>query len=90
MIQEDIITALNDPEKVYPGNFDTPQRANALLFGLCQEAAEEIKTLRGKLDRLQRIEAAAIAVVKSFTNSIDYDSWDKALDKLEEILKEKK
>jgi hypothetical protein len=46
--------------------------------------------LKEELDRLQRIEAAAIAVVKSFTNSIDYDSWDKALDKLEEVLKEKK
>ena len=42
----DIVTILNDPEKVYPGNFDTPQRANAFLFGLCQEAAEEIKKLR--------------------------------------------
>jgi archaellum component FlaC len=37
---------------VYPGNFDTPQRANALLFGLCQEAAEEIKNLRGKIETL--------------------------------------
>jgi hypothetical protein len=42
----DIVTVLNDPEKVYPGNFDTPQRANAFLFGLCQEAEEEIKKLR--------------------------------------------
>jgi hypothetical protein len=48
----DIVTILNDPEKVYPGNFDTPQRANALLFGLCQEAAEEIKNLRGKIETL--------------------------------------
>jgi hypothetical protein len=48
----DIVTVLNDPEKVYPGNFDTPQRANALLFGLCQEAAEEIKTLRGKIETI--------------------------------------
>ena len=48
----DIVTVLNDPEKVYPGNFDTPQRANALLFGLCQEAAEEIKNLRGKIETL--------------------------------------
>jgi hypothetical protein len=48
----DIITVLNDPEKVYPGNFDTPQRANALLFGLCQEAAEEIKKLRGHIETL--------------------------------------
>ena len=48
----DIVTVLNDPEKVYPGNFDTPQRANALLFGLCQEAAEEIKKLRGEIETL--------------------------------------
>ena len=48
----DIVTVLNDPEKVYPGNFDTPQRANALLTGLCQEAAEEIKNLRGKIETL--------------------------------------
>jgi hypothetical protein len=49
-----------------------------------------VEEIQVELARLQRIEAAAIAVVKSFTNSIDYDSWDKALDKLEEILKEKK
>jgi hypothetical protein len=48
----DIVTILDDPEKVYPGNFDTPQRANALLTGLCQEAAEEIKNLRGKIETL--------------------------------------
>jgi hypothetical protein len=49
-----------------------------------------VEEIQVELARLQRIEAAAIAVVKSFTNSIDYDSWDKALDNLEEILKEKK
>jgi len=27
--------------------------------------------------------------MNSFSNSIDYDSWDKALDKLETVLKEK-
>jgi len=48
-----------------------------------------VEEIQVELKRLQRIEAAAIAVVKSFTNSIDYDSWDKALDKLEEVLKEK-
>jgi len=34
---------LNNPEEHYPGNFDTPQRANALLTGLCQDAANEIE-----------------------------------------------
>jgi hypothetical protein len=48
----DIVTVLNDPEKAYPDNFDTPKRANALLFGLCQEAAEEIKKLRANIETL--------------------------------------
>lgn len=33
----------------YPGNFDTPQRANALLTGLCQDAATEIERLNKAL-----------------------------------------
>lgn len=37
---------LNNPEEHYPGNFDTPQRANALLTGLCQDAAAEIERLK--------------------------------------------
>ena len=45
----DLIDILEDPEDAYPGNFDTPQRANALLFGLCQGAAEEIRKLRRAL-----------------------------------------
>ena len=39
--------------------------------------------------RLKQIEQAAQFVVKSFTNSIDYNTWDKALDALEAALKEK-
>ena len=39
--------------------------------------------------RLKKIEHAAQAVVKSFTNSIDYNTWDAALDALEAALKEK-
>jgi len=39
--------------------------------------------------RLKRVEQAAQAVVKSFSNSIDYNTWDEALDKLEAVLKEK-
>jgi len=42
-----------------------------------------------RMEHLERVESAARAVVNSFTNSIDYDSWDKALDKLEAVLKEK-
>ena len=39
--------------------------------------------------RLKKVEQAALAVVKAFTNSIDYNTWDDALDKLEAVLKEK-
>ena len=39
--------------------------------------------------RLKKIEQAALAVVKAFTNSIDYNTWDAALDSLEATLKEK-
>jgi hypothetical protein len=50
---------LNNPEEHYPGNFDTPQRANALLTGLCQDAATEIdrlnKALTWEQNRAERI-----------------------------------
>jgi hypothetical protein len=42
-----------------------------------------------RMEHLERVESAAQAVVKSFTNSIDYNTWDEALDKLEAVLKEK-
>lgn len=50
---------LNNPEEHYPGNFDTPERANALLTGLCQDAAIEIerlnKALHWEQNRSERI-----------------------------------
>lgn len=45
--------------------------------------------LETEVRRLKKIEQAAIAVVKSFSNSIDYNTWDAALDALEATLKEK-
>jgi hypothetical protein len=45
--------------------------------------------LESEVRRLKKVEQAAIAVVKSFSNSIDYNNWDKALDTLEAVLKEK-
>lgn len=49
----------------------------------------QIADLEAEVKRLKKIEQAALAVMKSFSNSIDYDSWDKALDALEVALKEK-
>ena len=45
--------------------------------------------LEAEARRLKKIEQAAQAVVKSFSNSIDYNTWDAALDSLEATLKEK-
>ena len=45
--------------------------------------------LETEVRRLKKIEQAAQAVVKSFSNSIDYNTWDAALDALEATLKEK-
>jgi hypothetical protein len=56
---------------------------------LIAELEREIKLMQARVARLERVESAARAVVDSFSNSIDYDSWDKALDKLEAVLKEK-
>jgi hypothetical protein len=49
----------------------------------------QVADLRQEVKRLVKIEQAALAVVKSFSNSIDYHTWDKALDTLEAVLKEK-
>ena len=48
-----------------------------------------IADLEAENRRLKKVEQAAQAVVKSFSNSIDYNTWDEALDKLEATLKEK-
>ena len=44
----DLVKVLNDPEDYYPGNFETPEKANAFLMCLCQEAADEIEKLKTK------------------------------------------
>ncbi len=48
-----------------------------------------IADLESEVKRLRKVESAAKAVMKSFSNGIDYDAWDKALDALEVVLKEK-
>ena len=49
----------------------------------------QIADLMSENTRLKKIEQAARAVMKAFGNSIDYNTWDKALDTLEAVLKEK-
>ena len=54
-----------------------------------REVDLNIADLEAENRRLRKIEQAAQTVVKSFSNSIDYNTWDKALDVLEAVLKEK-
>ena len=49
----------------------------------------QLANLMSENKRLKSIELAARAVLNAFSNGIDYDTWDKALDKLEAVLKEK-
>ena len=49
----------------------------------------QLADLQTENRRLKRVEQAALAVVKSFSNSIDYNTWDQAIDALEAALKEK-
>ncbi len=48
----ELIQRLNEPELYYPGNFDTPRRANALLSGLCQEAADALEAADKRIAEL--------------------------------------
>ena len=49
----------------------------------------QLADLMAENKRLKKIEQAAQLVVRSFTNSIDYNTWNAALDALEATLKEK-
>jgi hypothetical protein len=40
-------------------------------------------------DYLRLVEKLATELVKAFNSSLDYNAWDKALDALEAVLKEK-
>jgi hypothetical protein len=48
-----------------------------------------IADLEAEVKRLRRVESAAHLLMKAFSNQLDYDAWDKALDMLEATLKEK-
>ena len=68
---------LNNPEEHYPGNFDTPQRANALLTGLCQDAATELAQMQAEIERLKATLALYKMAEESRTSGLRLDDWDK-------------
>ena len=49
----------------------------------------QIADLEAEVKRLRKIESAVRLMMKTFGSSMDYDAWDKALDALEVVLKEK-
>jgi len=56
---------------------------------LAQKSLQRLNEIGVEVEKLRRIELAARNVVTAFSNSIDYDTWDKALDALEVALKER-
>jgi hypothetical protein len=49
----------------------------------------QIAEFLSEIKHLKKVEQAAMVVVKSFSNSIDYNTLDKSLDSLEAARKEK-
>jgi hypothetical protein len=73
---ERLTELLNNPEEHYPGNFDTPQRANALLTGLCQDAAKEIAKLQYEVDAIPAIKEerdALAAEVEQLNKALQWE-----------------
>ena len=56
---------------------------------LAQKSLQRLNEIGVEVEKLRRIELAARNLVNAFSNSIDYDTWDKALDALEVALKER-
>lgn len=56
---------------------------------MAEKSLQRLNEIGVEVDKLRRIELAARNVVTAFSNSIDYNTWDKALDALELALKER-
>jgi hypothetical protein len=84
----DLIKILNNPEEHYPGNFDTPQRANALLTGLCQDAANEIAKLQAEVLEQCRINGMSAEREDALRAELTRLKASIALDKMAENARE--
>jgi signal recognition particle subunit SEC65 len=85
---ERLTDLLNNPEEHYPGNFNTPQRANALLTGLCQDAANEIERLNAEVLEQCRIIAMSAEREDSLRAELTRLKASIALDKMAESARE--
>lgn len=56
---------------------------------MAEKSLQRLNEIGSEVEKLKRIEVAARNVVTAFSNSIDYHTWDKALDALELALKER-
>jgi hypothetical protein len=84
----DLTKILNNPEEHYPGNFDTPQRANALLTGLCQDAATEIAKLKAEVLEQCRINGMSAEREDALRAELTRLKASIALDKMAENARE--
>jgi hypothetical protein len=81
----ELVKILNNPEEHYPGNFDTPQRANALLTGLCQDAANEIAKLQYEVDAIPAIKEERDALAAELTRLKASIALDKMAENAREL-----
>jgi hypothetical protein len=84
----DLIKILNNPEEHYPGNFDTPQRANALLTGLCQDAATELAQMQAEVMEQCRINGMSAEREDALRAELTRLKASIALDKMAENARE--
>jgi hypothetical protein len=84
----DLTKILNNPEEHYPGNFDTPQRANAVLTGLCQDAAKEIAKLQAEVLEQCRINGMSAEREDALRAELTRIKASIALDKMAENARE--
>ena len=70
-----LLEQLKNPDECFPGNFDTPKRANALLASLCQEAADLIEQQQ---KRIELYEQALLASWPEGAMGDAFDYWNAA------------
>ena len=68
-----LIEQLKNPELIFADNFSTPEKANALLLGLCQDAAIELEKLDAKMMQMQGREIKLEMSLNTPTTKPEYE-----------------
>lgn len=75
---QELIDQLNEPNIHFPGNFDTPKQANALLMCLCQEAANALESQSTEIAKYKALcdqMGEALINLEGVSSVITTDEW---------------